>query len=262
MRGRQSRIAVVAMSIAALAAVISIATSCQVKSAQRSKANVMAQTQPDGYLVLPSSVRTPMGAVLVLHPWWGLNDTMKSACVKLADEGFIVFAPDLHHGKIATTIAEAEALGGALDANTERAKREILEAAAFLRERVGRTPHKQNGIAVIGFSMGAYYALDLSVTHPELVDSVVVFYGSRPSSSEEFRRSKAKVLGHFAETDQFEPQANVDDLEAALRSAGRPVSFHRYKGTGHWFFESDRPEYNQAAATLAWERTLEFLNRR
>ena len=53
---------------------------------------------------------------------------------------------------------------------------------------------------------------------------------------------------------------NVDVLEAALQRAGRPVTFYRYSGTGHWFFEPDRPQaYNQAAASLAWERTLAFL---
>ncbi len=63
--------------------------------------------------------------------------------------------------------------------------------------------------------------------------------------------SRAAYLGHFAEKDEFEPQAEVDNLEAALQSAGRPVSFYRYMGSGHWFFEADRLQaYNQAAASL------------
>jgi hypothetical protein len=62
------------------------------------------------------------------------------------------------------------------------------------------------------------------------------------------------------------PIARADDfadaLEQALQSAGRPVTFYRYPGTGHWFFESNRPQaYNQAAASLAWDRTLAFLKR-
>jgi carboxymethylenebutenolidase len=61
---------------------------------------------------------------------------------------------------------------------------------------------------------------------------------------------------------EFESQSNVDSLEAALRHAGRPVTFYRYPGTGHWFFEPDRPPaFNQAAASLAWDRTLAFLRR-
>ena len=112
---------------------------------------------------------------------------------------------------------------------------------------------------MIGFSLGAFFALELSVTEPEHVRSVVVFYGTRPG---DYQGSRAAYLGHFAETDEFEPQSEVDNLEEALRGAGRPVSFFRYPGTGHWFFEPDRVDaFDQAAANLAWDRTLAFLRR-
>jgi carboxymethylenebutenolidase len=115
------------------------------------------------------------------------------------------------------------------------------------------------GLAVIGFSLGAFYALDVSVTVPEQIRSVVAFYGTR---SGDYSGSRADYLGHFAETDEFEPAANVDELEESLRRAGRPVTFYRYTGAGHWFFEPDRVQaYNQAAASLAWDRTLAFLRR-
>ena len=107
--------------------------------------------------------------------------------------------------------------------------------------------------------MGAYYALDLSAADPEHIHSVVLFYGSGPG---DFSSSKAAYLGHFAEEDEYEPQSNVDELEEALRGAGRPVTLYHYPGTGHWFCEPDRTQaYNPAAASLAWERTLDFLKR-
>jgi carboxymethylenebutenolidase len=113
--------------------------------------------------------------------------------------------------------------------------------------------------AVIGFSLGAYFALDISVAAPEHIRSVVVFYGTRLG---DYGSSKADYLGHFAETDEFEPQAEVDSLEESLSRAGRLVPFYRYRGTGHWFFEPDRSQaYNPAAASLAWDRTLAFLRR-
>jgi carboxymethylenebutenolidase len=190
--------------------------------------------------------------VLLLHPWWGLNDTMKATCAQLADEGFLVFAPDLYHGKIAATIQEAEALSNALDGN--QAMVEITQAVAYLTEHLPLVAHD---LAVIGFSLGVFFALELSVVDPEHVRSVVIFYGTRPG---EYDRSRAEYLGHFAETDEFEPRSSVDELEAALRRARRPLSFHHYPGTGHWFFEPDRPAaYQRAAATLAWKRTLAFL---
>ena len=214
----------------------------------------MPYAQPDGYLALP---RTGKGrAVLVLHAWWGLNDTIRAFCARLADSDFVAFAPDLYHGKVADNIAAAENLGNALDANHNQARAEIAEATRFLHERAGQVDPR---MAVIGFSLGAYYALDLAVAEPERIHSVVIFYGT---GGGDYSRSRASYLGHFAEMDPFEPQSSVDDLEAALRDAGRPVNFHRYVGTGHWFFEPDRAQaFNQAAASLAWERTLAFLRR-
>ena len=214
----------------------------------------MSRDQPDGYLALPPAGRG--NGVLVLHAWWGLNETMKAFCRRLAESGFVAFAPDLYHGKVADSIADAEILGKALDANHIQAKAEIAEATSFLHERAGQVA---NGVAVIGFSLGAYYALDLAAADPERIRSVVLFYGTGDG---DFSRSKAAYLGHFAERDEYEPGANVDGLEEALRRAGRPVTFHRYAGTGHWFFEPDRTQaYDRAAANLAWDRTLAFLKR-
>jgi carboxymethylenebutenolidase len=216
----------------------------------------MPQTQPDGYLAIP-----PTGngnTVLVLHAWWGLNDTIKAFCRRLAQAGFVAFAPDLYHGKVTDNIAAAETLGKALDASHLQAKAEIAEAAMFLDERVGHA-ERDRGLAVIGFSLGAYYALDLAAADPEHIRSVVIFYGT---GGGDYSNSRAAYLGHFAENDEFEPQSNVDELEESLRHADRPVTFYRYSGTGHWFFEPDRSQaYNQAAAGLAWDRTLAFLRR-
>ncbi|NDJ75342.1 MAG: dienelactone hydrolase family protein [Chloroflexi bacterium] len=212
----------------------------------------MPSNQPDGYLALPASGSG--SGVLVLHAWWGLNDTIKSFCTRLAEAGFVAFAPDLYHGQVADTIADAETLAEALFANPDGAKADVTAAAAFLNERAGQA---DSGLAVIGFSLGAYFALELSVTAPEHVRSVIVFYGTRPG---DYSDALAAYLGHFAETDEFEPQPNVESLAESLRNAGRPVTFYQYSGTGHWFFEPDRPQaYNEAAATLAWDRTLAFL---
>ena len=212
----------------------------------------MTHSQPQGFLAVPST-GTGSG-VLVLHAWWGLNDTIKAFCTRLAEFGFVSFAPDLYHSKVADNIADAETLGHALDTNHIQAKAEIAEATMFLNERADLADH---GLAVIGFSLGAYYALNLAAADPEHIRSVVIFYGT---GGGDYSHSRAAYLGHFAEKDEFEPQANVDALEEALKRAGRPVTFYRYSGTGHWFFEPDRTDaYNQAAASLAWDRTLAFL---
>ncbi len=210
----------------------------------------MSSHHPDGYLAQPST-GTGKG-VLVLHAWWGLNDTFKTVCNRLAEAGFVAFAPDLYHGKATDQIAEAESLADALDAGQARA--DLAAAISFLQERAGSS---DSGLAVVGFSMGANLALDLSVTDPDTIRSVVLFYGT---GGGDFSKSRASYLGHFAEADEFEPLSDVERLEESIKRAGRPATFYIYSGTGHWFFEPERPQaYNPAAADLAWERTLAFL---
>jgi carboxymethylenebutenolidase len=210
----------------------------------------MSPIQPAGFLAFPHS--SPGPAVLVLHAWWGLNDSVKSFCRRLADAGFVAFAPDLYHEQVANTIAGAEALSQALDA--DQAREDIAESVLFLNEYTGL---EDSGLAVIGFSLGAFFALELSVTYPEQVHSVVVFYGTRPG---DYYDAQAAYLGHFAEADPFEPLSAVEALEQDLRQVGCPVDFHVYPGTGHWFAEPDRVDaFDPAAASLAWARTLAFL---
>lgn len=214
----------------------------------------MNSLPPDGYLSSPSADIGP--GVLVLHAWWGLNDTLKAFCDRLSKEGFSAFAPDLYHGRVADTIPEAEKLGHELDGSFLQAKAEIQEAA---RSLANLTRPASPTLSVAAFSMGVYYALDLAAAFPNLVRKVVIFYGTGDG---DYRSSQAEYLGHFASNDQFEPQENVDRLEHSLAQAGRTVTFHRYPGTGHWFFEPDRIDaYNPAAAALAWKRTLEFLKK-
>ncbi len=210
----------------------------------------MTQYDSTGYLAHPRNGHGP--GVLVLHAWWGLNATIRNVCDQLAHEGFTAYAPDLYHGKLATTIAEAKALSG--QADEVRIKAELALAVDHLCAHAQRQEH---GVAVIGFSFGAYFALGLSADDPERVHSVALFYGNGEG---DFKRARARYQGHFAALDSFEPAEGVDALEHALKTSGREVEFHRYPGVGHWFFEPDRTDaYNSVAAQLAWQRTMAFL---
>jgi carboxymethylenebutenolidase len=212
----------------------------------------MAIAQPKGFLARPPAGSGP--AVLALHAWWGLNDFFRSFCTRLANEGFLVFAPDLFHGATAARIEDAEQL-----VSKERPEQVAEEVTAALEFLHGHEAARGEPAGVIGFSFGAYYAVQLSCSRPESVRAVVLFYGIGEG---DFEKARAMYLGHFGENDEYEPAAGVQELENALRQAGRPVEFHTYPGTGHWFFESDRPgPYHPRAAEVAWERTLSFLRR-
>ena len=203
-----------------------------------------------GYLASPEK---PRGGVLILHAWWGLNDFFKGVANKLASQGFLALAADLHDSAVAGSVAEAKELLSKMD--DARVKQIVLGAADYL----GSDPSmKGRKIGVVGFSMGAGWSLLLSTLKPESVGAVVVFYGTYPM---DFSKSEASYLGHYAPDDEWEPLADVRATEEKIRGAGREVAFHFYPGTKHWFVEENRPvEYNRDASDLAWKRTLDFLN--
>lgn len=203
-----------------------------------------------GYLALPGDAKGP--AVLLLHPWWGLNAFMKDVATRLASEGYVVLAPDLYHGPVATTVEDAERM--ATSVVPENVVREVGGATQFLL-----THERATGsiIGVVGFSFGASWALWLAENRPADIAATVIFYGS---SDLDFVKTRSAFLGHFAESDPYEPLASVRAMDKQLMAAGRSTAFHVYPGTGHWFFESDRPDaYHPSAAQLAWERTASFL---
>ena len=142
----------------------------------------------NSYLTLPKSGKGT--GVLVLHAWWGLNDFFKNFCRCLADEGFVALAPDLYHGKIATTIDEARQLRSKTP--QKQVKADILTAVDQLSKLPAVT---STSLGVIGFSLGAYWALWLSIEKPEIIKAVTVFYGTRNA---DYSLVQAAYLGHFA----------------------------------------------------------------
>lgn len=206
------------------------------------------------YLAVPDSGGGP--GVLVLHAWWGLTPVFTDICDQLAAEGYVAIAPDLYADNATTdSIAEAEKLAKASSAAAEVTEASPLAGADHLRGLPGVT---DGPLGVIGYSLGANWALHLSQVRPEDIGAVVLYYGTGDG---DFSVARASYLGHFAADDDFEPQDWVQQVETNLREAGRDVTFHVYPGTGHWFVEPNRPDaYSADAAALAWERTLSFLN--
>ena len=204
-------------------------------------------------LHLARPTQAAVGGVLLLHPWWGVNDDIRAYADRLAAEGFTVATPDLFEGRVATTIEDADRLSTELD-------EDVADAFVLAAEdELGRTLGDPSlGIATVGFSMGAAWALWLPAQRQE-VAATVVYYGSMEGPS--LSRARVPVLGHFAEKDEFEPEESIAAFEATLRSAGRDAEIHRYLGTGHWFAEPTQPAYVPAAADLAWNRTVRFLRR-
>jgi len=205
-----------------------------------------------GWLSLPPGGQGK--PVLVLHAWWGLNGVIRDLCDRLAAEGFVALAPDVYHGDLATTIPQAEELSGKLDGR--KAVREDLAALAFLLKQPASQGRQA---AVIGFSLGAWLGFNVSLYSGGQVDRMVAFYGTFEG---DFGKSNVEYLVHLAEEDPYATPEEVEAMKNAFTAAGTPHTIHVYPGTGHWFFEPDRPDaYNQAAADMAMDRTLAFLRK-
>ncbi len=189
--------------------------------------------------------------VLVLHAWWGLKPFFRQLCDRLAGQGFTALAPDLRNGQIAESIEAAQEL---MEKSDNQLTGRIVTAAKNHLLALSKT----KALGVVGFSMGAGWALEVAEQAAEQAGAVVLFYGV---GGADFSKVRAKILGHFAATDEWELIEGVQTVEKDMKAAGLDVTFHIYPGVSHWFVEDDRPEYNPAAAGLAWERTFEFLKK-
>jgi carboxymethylenebutenolidase len=198
-------------------------------------------------------VRIPDGAragVVVLHPWWGLNDDVIAYADRLVAEGYGIVAPDMFGGEVATKVEDADRLSSGMDEDVGKAI--TLAAVDLLAERLG----PDASLAALGFSFGAAWAI-WAPTERDRVGATIVYYGTWVGSV--LGQASTPVLGHFAEEDPYEDQATVTAFEQGLRDAGREATIHTYPGTGHWFAEPSRDAYRPAASDLAFARTVAFL---
>jgi carboxymethylenebutenolidase len=206
----------------------------------------------NGHLSIPSSGKG--SGVLLFHAWWGLNDFFIQTCDRLAQAGFLALALDYYRGQVAETIEEAQALARSLD------RKSVKKTAVLAVDYLASLPSvTSSGLATIGFSLGAGFAIEMTRARPRKVTAVVLFYGT---GGGKFDKTSASFLGNFAENDPFEDAASVKSLADRIRSVGREATFYTYPATGHWFVETDRPEYNPKATSLAWDRTIDFLRKK
>jgi carboxymethylenebutenolidase len=212
----------------------------------------------EGYLAVPGHGGDAPGVVLI-QEWWGLVGHVKSVADRLAGAGFVALAPDLYHGRQAREPDEAQKMlmGLAMD----QAAKDIAGAAAYLATR----PQTEGAVGTVGFCMGGSLALWAATLSP-LITAAVAYYPAIPW--ERMQPSWQNYSGKAAliHADEDEGGSGAPGIQEAVRlitDAGGEATVYDYAGTGHAFFNDDRPEvYNAAAATLSWDRTLTFLHDR
>lgn len=204
-----------------------------------------------GYLAQPANAKGKLPAVLVIHENRGLNPHIEDIARRVALENFIAFAPDALFplGGYPGDEDKARELFGKLDQTRTRA--DFVEATRILK----KIPDGSGKVGVVGFCYGGGIANYLATAVPEL-DAVVPFYGSQPPASE-VRTIKAPLLIHDAEKDD-RILAGWPAYEAALKANKVKYEHYVYPGTQHGFNNDTTPRYDEAAAKLAWKRTIDF----
>jgi carboxymethylenebutenolidase len=208
-----------------------------------------------GYLVKPAKALGKLPTVLVVHENRGLNPHIEDIARRLALDGFIAFAPDALFplGGYPGDEDKARELFPKLDQTKTRA--DFIAAAGFLKT----LPEGNGKVGVVGFCYGGGIANFLATRLPDLA-AAVPFYGNQPSE-EDAARIKAPLLIHYAEKDE-RINAGWPKYEAALKAAGVKYQAYLYPGVQHGFNNDTTPRYDEAAAKLAWQRTVGFFNAR
>jgi carboxymethylenebutenolidase len=208
-----------------------------------------------GYLVRPANAPDKIPGVLVVHENRGLNPYIEDVARRVAIAGFMALAPD-GLTSVGGYPGDDEK-GGALFKQVDNAKmlEDFFAAASFLKSR----PDCTGKIAVIGFCFGGGVANRLAVRMGTDLSAAVPFYGVQPNA-EEAAKIKAPVLAHYGELDT-RITSGWPAYDAALSAAHVTHEGYVYAGANHGFHNDTTPRYDEAAAKLAWQRTLDWLNK-
>jgi carboxymethylenebutenolidase len=206
-----------------------------------------------GYYAAPANIKGKLPAVLVIHENRGLNPYVEDVVRRLATANFVAFGPDALSpvGGYPGDEDKGRALFAAQDA--KKREEDLYQGAQFLKQRP-----EAGKIGVVGFCFGGYISNLLATRMPDLA-AAVPYYG-RQVPAAEVPKIRAPLLLHFASDDE-----NVNKgwpaYEEALKANKVRYTAHVYPNTLHGFHNDTTPRYDEAAAKLSWQRTLEFFNK-
>jgi carboxymethylenebutenolidase len=205
-----------------------------------------------GYLVKPAG-QGPFPAVVVVHENRGLNPYIEDVARRLGKAGFMALAPD-----------GLSSLGG-YPGNDDRGRelQSKIDPEKLLNDFFAGFEHllehaeSTGKVGCVGFCYGGGVCNAMAVAYPELAASVP-FYGRQPEAAD-VARIEAPLLIHYGELDE-RVNAGWPQYEAALKQHGKRYTVHFYQGANHGFHNDTTPRYDEAAAELAWDRTIVFFN--
>lgn len=208
-----------------------------------------------GYLVRPANATGKLPAVLVVHENRGLNPYIEDVARRLATAGFMAFAPDglTSQGGYPGDDEKGAQVFQKID--RQKMSEDFVAAARWLKGRSDCT----GKLGVVGFCYGGGIANMLAVRLGSDLSAAVPFYGAQPQAAEA-AKIKAPLLLHYASLDQ-RITGGWPAFEEALKANHVIYNAYVYEGANHGFHNDTTPRYDEAAAKLAWQRTIDFFNK-
>ncbi|HYG81410.1 MAG TPA: dienelactone hydrolase family protein [Pyrinomonadaceae bacterium] len=208
-----------------------------------------------GYLARPAQEKKRLPAVLVIHENRGLNPYIEDVARRLALANFVAFAPDglTSVGGYPGSDEKGAALFREVDG--KKMTEDFVAAAMWLKARRDST----GKLGAVGFCFGGGMVNQLAVRLGSDLNAGVAFYG-RQAGADDVPKISAPLLLHYAGNDE-RINAGIAAYEAALKANKKTYAQHIYEGKQHGFHNDTTPRYDEAAAKLAWARTLEWFNK-
>ena len=204
-----------------------------------------------GQLSRPADHEHPLPGIVVVHENRGLNPHIADVGRRAAAAGFISLAPDALYplGGYPGTDDEGRTL------QQKRDRNEMLEDFIAAFNYLHDHPECDGNVGAVGFCFGGWIVNMMAVRIPEL-KAAVPFYGGQPAS-EDVPAIQAPLLLQYAGLDE-RVNAGWPAYEAALKANDKEYQVYIYPDTNHGFHNDTTPRYDEAAAKLAWERTIAF----
>jgi len=207
-----------------------------------------------GYLARPAK-DGKLPVVLVIHENRGLNPYIEDVARRFALANFIAFAPDGLTSVGGYPGDEDKARAAFRNVDGKKMTEDFVAAARWLKARKDST----GKMGAVGFCFGGGMVNQLAVMLGTDLKAGVPFYG-RQAAAEDVPKISAPLLLQYAGNDQG-VNAGIANYEAALKANKKVYTVHMYEGTQHGFHNDTTPRYDEAAAKLAWTRTLDFFNK-
>jgi len=208
-----------------------------------------------GYFARPANASGKLPAILVIHENRGLNPYIEDVARRFAVANFIAFAPD---GLTSVGGFPGNDEQGAVkfrEVNGPKMFEDFVAAAQWLKAR----PESNAKLGAVGFCFGGGVVNNLAVRLGADLSAGAPFYGRQPGA-DDVAKIKAPLMLHYAGNDQG-VNSGIEAFENALKANGKTYVKYMYDGTQHGFHNDTTPRYDEAAAKLAWQRTLDFFNK-